>query len=389
LTIWRSRRSARRASAPIQAPGPQRTRAPRQATSRALVRWLVRRRRPILWAALAYLALAVTDFRGFNQFGVIGGVGMALCWATAYLLLPPLLVALDGGSPRAAAAGRRSPFGAFVSWLNRNHARAVLAATVALTLLAGVGVATYRGEVLEYDLTRLRAARSTTSGSAFWGGKVDEMFRAYLTPIVLHARTSAELDRVVAELERDRAALGERDPIRQVRTLSSAVPPDQAARLARLRDTLTDRRLARLDPEARRRALDFRPPADLRAVALEDLPDAIRRPLVERDGTAGRIALAFPRKVGQLSPDEMRGLTGLVRGAIARSGARAPAAGQSLLFIDVASAIMRDGPVATLLAFAAVAVLVLLALRSVRPTLLVLSSLALGVAWLRRTGERA
>src|SRR5262249_35131617 len=31
-------------------------------------------------AAIAYGSLAVTDFRGFNQFGSIGGVGMLLSW---------------------------------------------------------------------------------------------------------------------------------------------------------------------------------------------------------------------------------------------------------------------------------------------------------------------
>ncbi|MFL5274446.1 MAG: MMPL family transporter, partial [Anaeromyxobacteraceae bacterium] len=45
-------------------------------------------------AGLAYLALAITDFRGFSQFGVIGGLGMALCWITSYVLLPPLLATL-------------------------------------------------------------------------------------------------------------------------------------------------------------------------------------------------------------------------------------------------------------------------------------------------------
>jgi len=337
-------------------------------------------------AGLAYLSLAATDFKGFSQFGVIGGLGMALCWVTAYLLLPPLLAVLDDRSSRLGrVGGRESLFGRFASWLNRTHPVSILVATAVLTAASVVGLATYRGDPIEYDLSKLRAAKSDRSGSQYWGRKVDEVFRRYLTPIVIRAQTPEELSRVVDQLEHDRAALGDQDPLREVRTLDSAVPPDQDERLARLhhlRATLTDSRLARLDAKTRERVLALRPPADLRAITLADLPAAIRLPLTERDGTAGRIALVFPRRVGTLDPAEMRSLTELVRGAIQRSGARAHAIGQPLLFIDIADTIWRDGPAAALLAFAAVVVLVVLALRNLGASMLVLASLLLGVLWI-------
>jgi len=343
-------------------------------------------------AGLSYLSLAVTDFKGFSQFGVIGGLGMAVCWVTAYLLLPPLLASLDPRSRRSNGPGRESLIGRFVSWLNRSHARTVLIGSAALTLLAFAGIASYRGELIEYDLSKLRAAKSAREGAQFWGRKVDAVFQTYLTPMVLVAETPAELDRVVAQLAKDRAALGDADPLREVRTLETAVPPDQearAARLRRLRDTLTDARIARLEPELREKALAFRPPADVRPVTLADLPEVIRLPLTERDGTTGRVALAFPRHVGTLSPVGMRDLTELLRGAIERSGARAQAVGQPMLFIDIADAIVRDGPIATVVAFAAVVVLVLLSMRSLRASALVLGSLLLGVAWLVGIGAAA
>jgi predicted RND superfamily exporter protein len=343
-------------------------------------------------AGLAYLSLAVTDFRGFSQFGVIGGVGMALCWLTAYLLLPALLATLDPRSARATGPGRQSLIGAFTSWLNRRHARVVLGVSAVLTLLSLAAVASYRGELIEYDLAKLRAAKSARSGAQYWGRKVDAVFQSYLTPVVVRAETPAELDRVVAQLSLERAALGAKDPLREVRTLATAIPADQEARLVRLRklrETLTDARIARLDPGDREKALAFRPPADLRPITLADLPAAVRLPLSERDGTAGRVALAFPNYVGSLSADEMRAMTALLRGAIERSGARAQAVGQSLLFIDIADAIGRDGPSATWLAFLAVVVLVIVALRNLRASLLVLASLLLGVTWLVGIGAAA
>ncbi len=336
-------------------------------------------------AALAYASLAVTSFRGFSQFGLIGGMGMAICWVTAYLLLPPLLAALDGRSKRPPGHGRRSIVGLLVSHVAVRHARAVRYGSLLLLGLAVAGVATYRGGLIEYNLDKLRAAKSLKSGSQYWGAKADEVFKAYLTPIVIRAETVEGLHKVVAELDRERAARGKDDPIREVRTLEDAVPPDQAAkipRLKKLRATLTDSRLALLDPAARKKALALRPPADLRPVTLDDLPETIRLPLVERDGTAGKIALAFPRTVGFITPQQSQELADLVRGSIARSGANAQAVSQTLLFVDIADAIVRDGPISTVVAVVAVVLLVFFSMRRLRPTVQVLGSLFLGVAWL-------
>ena len=336
-------------------------------------------------AGLAYLSLAVTDFRGFSQFGLIGGLGMAVCWVAAYLVLPALLAALDTRSKRALGEGRRSLVGALVSRIDARHGRLVRVISLVLAAVAVAGVVSYRGDLIEYDLDQLRAAKSAREGAQYWGGKVDQIFKAYLTPIMIRADSPADLKKVVAELDRERARLGSADPIREVRTLETVVPPDQAEklpRLQRLRATLTDSRLEKLDPEARRKALLFRPPPDMRPVILDDLPPTFRLPLIERDGTTGHIGLAFPKRVGFMNARETQEIVDLIRGAIDRAGGHAQAVGQPLLFADIARAIVHDGPIATVLAFSAVVLLVFAAMRSWRPALLVLGSLMLGVLWL-------
>jgi predicted RND superfamily exporter protein len=336
-------------------------------------------------AGLAYLSLAITAFRGFSQFGVIGGLGMAVCWVLAYLLLPPLLSLFEGRKAFSAEALRASSIGAAASWLVVRHGRAVRIGSVVLVLASLAGIFSYRGALIQYDLDKLRAAKSATQGSMFWGKKVDQVFQAYLTPVVIRADTPAELTKVVATLESMRAALGSADPLRELRTLDNVIPKDQEAKLPlaeKLRATLTDARLALLAPELRAKVEQLRPPADLRPVQLSDLPVSFRLPLTERDGSAGRIALAFPRAVGSLTPGELQEITDLVRTAIQRSGAAAQAVGQSLLFADIAAAIMRDGPKATVLALALVCALVLVVFRKLRPGLRVIGGLLLGVLWL-------
>jgi predicted RND superfamily exporter protein len=234
-------------------------------------------------------------------------------------------------------------------------------------------------------MTKLRAKKSQTSGSIYWAHRLDQVFNAYLTPVVIVGDTPADLDRVVATLDRRRQEIGDLDPFREVRTIRSAIPEDQEEKMPLLRElraTLTDARLKLLPPEQRQMVQKFRPPADIRPLTLDDLPRSIKLPLTERNGRAGRIALAFPRKVGILSSHETEQMTDLVRGSIADSGAHAMAVGQGLLFADITSAILKDGPIATGLAFLAVWFLVLLVFRRLRPSLTVFSGLLLGVAWL-------
>ena len=56
-------------------------------------------------AMAAYGSLAVTNFRGFKHFGLIGSVGMLLCWLATYLLLPAVLLLSERYSPMLEREG--------------------------------------------------------------------------------------------------------------------------------------------------------------------------------------------------------------------------------------------------------------------------------------------
>jgi uncharacterized protein len=337
-------------------------------------------------AGLSYLSLVATDFRGFSQFGVIGWLGMALNWVAAFVLLPPLIFALEkwrpGGFLRPSGD---HPWAVFTSNFVQRRAAALRVASVLLLVASVVAVFYYRGPLIEYDVSRIRSQKSLDEGSTFWSFKLDEIFRTYLSPMVLRAETPEDLDKTLAVLERKRAELGAADPLREIRTLKTALPADASDKLPKvheLRDALSETRLQQLSPHDRSRAQRLRPPADARPPALADLPESIKRALVERDGTTGHIALAFPRKVGVLNTDELEAIRKLLRGSIAESGTSTQALAQQLLFADITAAIIRDGPRATLLALAAVCLLVAVVFRKLGPTLLTCGSLLLGVAWL-------
>lgn len=337
-------------------------------------------------AALSYLSLAVTSFRGFNQFGIIGGIGMATCWVTAYLLLPPLLAAIESVRPMnfAKRATGHPLTGRMVELIER-HARALRVTSLLLLVGVGVAVAAYKGPVLEYDVSKLRAQKSIKSGATFWGGKQDQIFRAYLTPIVIVGDTPKDLDTVVATLDKHRKALGKKDPIREVRTLHTVLPGDQEDKVAvanEIRDELTPTRIKLLPKDVRAQVEELLPPEPVRPATVKDLPISIQLPLVERNGDVGKVALAFPAKVGVLNPNDLNELTDLIRGSIAETGGHARAVSQQLLFADIATAITKDGPKATGIALAVVLGLVLVVFRRLKPSLFTCGSLLAGVAYL-------
>ncbi|HVJ20923.1 MAG TPA: MMPL family transporter [Polyangiaceae bacterium] len=88
-------------------------------------------------AMIAYGSLSATDFRGFRHFGVIGGLGMILCWAATYVTLPPLLVLSERAKPLFVneapwRARLRGVYGYPFAWLATRAPRTVVALGLSL-----------------------------------------------------------------------------------------------------------------------------------------------------------------------------------------------------------------------------------------------------------------
>ncbi|HEY5090577.1 MAG TPA: MMPL family transporter, partial [Polyangia bacterium] len=122
-----------------------------------------------LAAGVAYASLVAMQFRGFRQFGVIGGLGMAFAWGTTFLLMPPLLAWLDRGrhAPRVRPVSGRL-MGA-VARLVSARPRQLVGGAIVLTLLAVWEVRHFGRDQLEYDFSRLRRRDTWASGEGYWG----------------------------------------------------------------------------------------------------------------------------------------------------------------------------------------------------------------------------
>ncbi|MBW2377038.1 MAG: MMPL family transporter, partial [Deltaproteobacteria bacterium] len=114
-------------------------------------------------AALAYGSLMITEFRGFRDFGIIGGVGMVFCWVSAMLVLPAAVAAYERFRPFPVGKERKRRWGyysdAFAAIAGRMP-RSVVAASLVLSLLSAVLVTyAFIQDPFEYDFRNLRSVR--------------------------------------------------------------------------------------------------------------------------------------------------------------------------------------------------------------------------------------
>lgn len=363
-------------------------------------------------AGVAYAALTVTTFRGYNQFGVLGAIGMGLSWLATYLLVPPVARAMDARWPIRPFA--KEPivnrlFERLGAQTTRKPAF-FIAAALLLTLVSAAAVTRIAANPFEEDTTKLRSRWATQLGGYLdVDRKIDRILQRYMTPTVVLVEREEEVE-PLANRFRQAVAENPRGLLSEVFTLRSLVPDHQEEKLATLRrirhlldEAGPDRLVAReprrtfdalslfgvlppppgiagLEERLTLAALKWIPPEDMKPYGVADLPEPVRRQFREKDGAEGRLVLLFPKRgTNTANGALLRQLAGEIRSVPLPPGARI--AGSHLVFADLIASVRRDGPVATLCAFAGVVLLSVLLSRGARGGLTVTVSLLGGVAW--------
>ncbi len=341
-------------------------------------------------AALSYGALQLTDFRGFSQFGFIGGTGLLITWLVNYLTVPTLLILTQRHAPRATRAQRRGDYGRPFYFLATHAPQATIA--VALVLAVFGGIAGHRwvtGDVFEYDFRKLRNSRSVETGAGALQSRVSEMLKGRPREgMVVLADRPDQVPLIRTELLRVRDEHAQRDgkpPIGDVRTIETLVPAEQEAKralLAEIRDlalqvlpSLGDKDRAELEP--------WVPPATVPAVTLEDVPPTLKRPFTEKDARVGLMLYVEPAPGTSIW--DGRGLlrfADAVRSIQLPDGETVHSSGRPVIFADMLDAILHDGGRLTIASFVAIVLLVVFTFRRPAPSVLILFALAVGMLWM-------
>ncbi len=341
-------------------------------------------------AGAAYASLVAMQFRGFRQFGVIGGLGMLLCWGATFLLAPSLIAWLDHGTLSAEPNERpRRPM-VVLARLVTGYPRSFAAAAALLTVLAGLKIRHFGHDQLEYDFSRLRRRDTWSVGEGYWGAKMDTLLGRYLSPTVLLADSAGEA-RAIADKLREAVKRPPLDAmVASVRTIDDVLPPDLDAKrteVEAIRHKMTPKLRAKLSSDDNKRLDDLIGKGPLEPIRVADVPDVLTTGLRERDGSLGRAVLVYPNPTNALWRGKnisafVNALREVAEAPVVTGGRPARVAGGPPLTADIIGSMQRDGPLASGLAFAGVVATVIVIFRRGLATPFVVGSLVVGVVWL-------
>jgi predicted exporter len=352
-----------------------------------------------LVAAIAYGSLIVTRFRGFNQFGVIGFVGMLMVWLSMIPCVPALIVLLERAQPylprflqepvdRLAPDESRGRIARLLGDATQRWAWPVILAAVAVTAVTASHLPGFLRDPWEYDFDKLGSSGSQNGGAEQTSRTADAILSGGMGldgSLILADRPEQVAEVKARILEHDAA-----DPagslIESISTVDDFLPADQPAKLevlARLRERLTPAVLASLKPDERADVSALIPPESLRPLEARDLPDLVRHRFQERSGALGTILyLRYRRNVSTNDGHNLLRMAAALDGVRLADGTRVEPASRATVFAEMIRSLEHDGPLATTVSFLAVVLVVLVATSSFRGALGVIAALVLGVAWM-------
>jgi predicted exporter len=250
-------------------------------------------------ASAAYAGLAASTFRGFSQFGWIGGVGMVTTWLAMFITMPIAIGLFNpprfGERPTATQA-----------WLHNffRHRTLPWLATAAFILISGFGAllgvrtALTKG-LYEMDVLTLRNRDSLRSGAGSWDNKRSEVFGVWLNPVAAVVDDPANREATATAL-RSVLLKGSPSVAQRVDTIDMYVPvlAKQEERLARSRKIAAS--IAKIPreeiPEKARPFVDsWFANNNLKPITVADVPQPLKQNFIEKEaGRTDRVVLVFP-----------------------------------------------------------------------------------------------
>lgn len=329
-----------------------------------------------LTTASALFVLQLADFRGFSEFGLIGGLGILFAVVSMLTVLPALLTlaertgALDlqlRGEATTVDTDPRFPF-----------ARTIVVGCLAVTVACVIAIPKVS---FEYNFSNLEPEydeyyrRAEALEPVF--GQSERRNPAYLL---------LDTPQAVQEVTEAVKALAEQDSlILAVESLQERFPTDSTGitaklvRLADIREVLNDPFLL-ADTTGQidrlRRAASATAP-----IPLDSVPAFLTRPFTTRNGEIGNFVIVFPR--GNMA-DGRRSIrfAELIGQVTTPEGGEYYAASTQLVAADMLRLMQEESPLMVGVTFLLVFLLVYISFRSLKWTFVAVMPLVIGLSWM-------
>ena len=323
-----------------------------------------------LTTTAAFVALAVSDFRGFREYALIAGVGVLVALVATYLVLPPLAI-LVSGRPRCAKTTSSEG--------NLPYDKCLRAVVIGFAAVVGAAFAA-RSVVWESNFHKLRGISPAAEFSDF----VTRSLGGTLSPAAVLVPNLESARKVEAYLD-----LHKRQPnslIKRHLSLARMVPDQidkRKAIIASIRKNLKKALRQPLKASDRRQAQAALKLSNAQPWGIKDVP-AVYRSKLETPARDALLVVIWPKRLLHREPDLVawgRELNELRQALVDRKLIEG-VLDHNRVVAPVLSKMRADAPL--VLSVAALTVLLVLGLdfRRTGPVLVIAGSLAVGLVWM-------
>ncbi|MBS1986212.1 MAG: MMPL family transporter [Bdellovibrionales bacterium] len=351
--------------------------------------------------AVSFVSLLAADNKGFSQFGFIGGVGIALCWLSAFLILPLWLYLLEQRFPNKKhyanpLAHRLHPLGERIGRGIVTHAKTFTVLMVLMSVVSAFGLRKLAADPLEYNFDNVRNKFTIPADVEKMRQRIYDAFPTSLTPSIIIADHEQDARAMCNDVRAIQSSLPpEKNVIRACTSLYDIIPPVLAAgeqpEQRKLFDEikgLLGRRAMRLslEPEMADMANRMRLNLSYAPPTLADLPPQLVRRFTEKDGRVGLIGFINPD--GRKPLNDGRNLINFTDSLAplerpdAQGNTRYTVAGDSFVLADLLRGLHQDAPLVSGLALGGVMLVAIFLCGGIMNGLFMTFCLLLGVWWM-------
>ncbi|MDE2957192.1 MAG: MMPL family transporter [Bacteroidota bacterium] len=341
-----------------------------------------------LTTAAALYILMVADFKGFSQFGFLAGTGILFALAAMLHVLPCVLILAERygllrfevKKPVLAAVGGR------IRGVRVSLVTSVGATLLALVLAPGVEFE-YRFAELEpeYEDWIPINAKVASAWSDFHRRNpayivVDDPAEAPAVAAVLRRRLASDTTKKVVDADTFRSTVRVIETLQERFAMDEPAARARLARLAYIRDTLladpilsleSDPDLARLSRAAQTRT----------RIAIEDVPELLRRRFTSKTGELGNFITIIPA-VGLSDGRKSMAFARQVGSVTTPDGKTHHAGSSSIVAADVLRLMRQESPFMVVATLIVVWLLMWVNFVRLRWSILAMTPLVIGVIWM-------